>query len=228
MKKSFLCLFLIFYPTAAVAGIIITCERVGNTAEGIIQVSYVASDDANLPRAFGLDIIVDDGNITEIVPGTESEDYWVYPGTITITSGVITDLGTPMAPSSDTGACGGSGDSCMTVEMGSLYDDPCDPEHNTPPALSGILFRFTIDNWYGFSDCNVIISSNSARGGVVLENGEQASTNLPTTCIWQPPLCYDGMADYDQWTLVGKPTCWCYPRQCYGDTDGLPEGKGSY
>ncbi|HUW20535.1 MAG TPA: Calx-beta domain-containing protein [Sedimentisphaerales bacterium] len=40
--------------------------------------------------------------------------------------------------------------------------------------------------------------------------------------------CYDGMADYAQWDLVGMPGCWCYPRQCLGDADGLPYGKNNY
>jgi hypothetical protein len=122
------------------------------------------------------------------------------------------------------GACGGSGDSCMTIEMGSLYNDPCDPEHDSPPGLTGPLFKFTL---YGANDCNVTISANSTRGGVVLENGEQASTNLPTTCPSPPPPppCYYGMADYDEWVEVCQPVCWCYPRQCHGDADGLSQGS---
>lgn len=37
--------------------------------------------------------------------------------------------------------------------------------------------------------------------------------------------CYFGQADYAQWEMAGKPTCWCYPRQCYGDADGLKQGS---
>jgi hypothetical protein len=36
------------------------------------------------------------------------------------------------------------------------------------------------------------------------------------------------MADYAEWSTVGKPICWCYPRQCLGDADGLSEGKNNY
>jgi hypothetical protein len=42
------------------------------------------------------------------------------------------------------------------------------------------------------------------------------------------PHCHP---DYDEWVLVGRPECWCYPRQCHGDADGLKEGsakKGYY
>jgi hypothetical protein len=40
--------------------------------------------------------------------------------------------------------------------------------------------------------------------------------------------CYCGRTDYAQWVTVGKPKCWCYPRQCKGDADGLPDGKNNY
>jgi hypothetical protein len=36
------------------------------------------------------------------------------------------------------------------------------------------------------------------------------------------------MGDYSEWEAVGKPNCWCYPRQCHGDSDGLPYGLGGY
>ena len=32
------------------------------------------------------------------------------------------------------------------------------------------------------------------------------------------PTCHP---DYNEWIDVGKPACWCYQRQCRGDTDGL-------
>jgi len=30
--------------------------------------------------------------------------------------------------------------------------------------------------------------------------------------------------DYAQWVAVGQPECWCLPRQCHGDADGLSAG----
>jgi hypothetical protein len=30
--------------------------------------------------------------------------------------------------------------------------------------------------------------------------------------------------DYSEWVDVGRPECWCYPRQCHGDADGLQDG----
>jgi hypothetical protein len=33
---------------------------------------------------------------------------------------------------------------------------------------------------------------------------------------------------YDDWVDFGKPACWCYPRQCHGDTDCKAQGKRKY
>lgn len=30
---------------------------------------------------------------------------------------------------------------------------------------------------------------------------------------------------YEDWVALGRPYCWCYPRQCHGDADGLPGGS---
>jgi hypothetical protein len=35
-----------------------------------------------------------------------------------------------------------------------------------------------------------------------------------------------GHPDYDEWVAVGSPSCWCYPRQCHGDADGIKHGGG--
>jgi hypothetical protein len=35
--------------------------------------------------------------------------------------------------------------------------------------------------------------------------------------------------DYNEWAnVVGRPDCWCYPRQCHGDADNASETKGNY
>jgi len=45
---------------------------------------------------------------------------------------------------------------------------------------------------------------------------------LPQECF---PVCHP---DYVEWVIVGKPTCWCNPRQCNGDADGASQGKKKY
>ena len=36
------------------------------------------------------------------------------------------------------------------------------------------------------------------------------------------PCCKD---DYFEWLSLGKPECWCYSRQCYGDADNTANGN---
>ena len=36
--------------------------------------------------------------------------------------------------------------------------------------------------------------------------------------------CYGNQTNYAEWADAGKPDCWCYPRQCHGDGDGLKAG----
>jgi hypothetical protein len=38
----------------------------------------------------------------------------------------------------------------------------------------------------------------------------------------------DDHPDYEEWVSVGRPECWCYPRQCHGDTDNAYQGKNHY
>jgi hypothetical protein len=55
-----------------------------------------------------------------------------------------------------------------------------------------------------------------------------ASANLIASGCAVSGDCFAGplvtQAEYDDWVLFGKPDCWCYANQCYGDTDGNKEG----
>jgi hypothetical protein len=47
--------------------------------------------------------------------------------------------------------------------------------------------------------------------------------------LFTEPGCFPcDHPDYFEWLLVGKPDCWCDPRQCHGDADGLPYAKPNY
>jgi hypothetical protein len=158
----------------AFADMTITCEQVGDT--NAVEISYAMDGgDANLPRAFGLDISTTAGTIDDI--STTDPCFWVYPGTIQITGGDITSLGNPVAPDEDPGAQGQLGTSAITIEMGSLYHSS-DPNHQTAPASSGVLLTILVSD-----DCNgIVVEGNGARGEVVLESTDPAPTNLPTSC----------------------------------------------
>ncbi|MHC4642908.1 MAG: hypothetical protein ACYS32_14795 [Planctomycetota bacterium] len=46
-----------------------------------------------------------------------------------------------------------------------------------------------------------------------------------TITVLPEPECFPpAHSDYSEWVNVGKPDCWCYPRQCHGDADGLMGG----
>ena len=44
--------------------------------------------------------------------------------------------------------------------------------------------------------------------------------------LFTEPGCFPcAHPDYFEWLSVDKPNCWCYPRQCHADADGLMEGS---
>lgn len=75
-------------------------------------------------------------------------------------------------------------------------------------------------------ETQITLSKNDKRGGVVNAAGEVA-TNLPITFTIEvaPAECYAGQADYAEWVLAGSPECWCFSRQCHGDTDNAMAGS---
>jgi hypothetical protein len=81
---------------------------------------------------------------------------------------------------------------------------------------------------YTGPDLSCIADANvgSATYRVKAGNGAGESgyrTGTACTVTW----CYgSGVTGYAQWLANGRPKGWCdYPSQCYGDADGLPQGK---
>jgi hypothetical protein len=55
-------------------------------------------------------------------------------------------------------------------------------------------------------------------------------TGATNVAVEAPTDCYPAdVTGYALWltTAVGKPPCWCYARNCYGDADGLAQGSTS-
>ncbi len=52
------------------------------------------------------------------------------------------------------------------------------------------------------------------------------SEDMSFTLFTEPGCFPTGHTDYLEWLKVGKPDCWCFPRQCHGDADGKLEGGG--
>jgi hypothetical protein len=165
---------------------------------GVAAISYDASGEVELVRAFALDITVDSGAvitaITDYKEGVSvsgDKGYGIFPGSIDINdAGDINDVGTPVAdpcqlPSDTQGGLGTAG---ITIEMGSLYvGGP-----NAPDA-TGLLCKVAVD-----VDCNMTIAVNVSRGEVVMEGATQATTNLPIVVALSPgPSCCAPDADND-------------------------------
>ncbi|MHC4153801.1 MAG: S8 family peptidase [Planctomycetota bacterium] len=54
------------------------------------------------------------------------------------------------------------------------------------------------------------------------QTGESADLSF---VLFTEPDCLNSTApEYNDWLTLGKPKCWCYPRQCRGDIDGVQTG----
>ena len=90
-----------------------------------------------------------------------------------------------------------------------------------------IAADFTVGNIT--TDCNDtiaagnVISSNPAAGAT-----PGCGTAVDIVVSTGSCECYAGQPDYDEWVSVGKPICWCFPRQCHGDADGYDYGRNNY
>ena len=167
--KKVLCLLVIFLSASFSFGtVIISCQDLGNH---IVQLSYDASSESSLVRAFALNIYASDGVFLAIGNYHTGEStasnpgYGIYPATINIgPDGTVIDFGDPLADPMDPGSSGGIGTNGITLEFGSGYYD----DENAPLA-SGVLCTFTVSE-----DCTISLAEEDTyRGGVVLEDGTQ-------------------------------------------------------
>ena len=226
MKKMIFVLAVLIIAAPALAQqVVISCADADN---GVCVVSFDATGaDPNLVRAFALDIVVDSGAKIIDVDDSVNADYIIFPGSIVITGGAVSSYGTAKGDPNLYAGTLGLDPNGMTVEMGSLYYPPGPGSVNAPAKL-GELLRFTVD-----ADCNVSISANAARGGVVMEDSSSPTSNLPCAVCCSmtlaPTDCLNSSAPgYTDWSSAywAKPDCWCYERQCRGDIDGkLTMGK---
>jgi hypothetical protein len=243
MRTLILALTVLLFAAPVWATVTITLEDLGG---GKIAVNY-SSDEAELIRAFALDIVATDGNIIDVndyAVGDDNGGYGIFPGSfaaapivVNPTTGMVDNWDvagySPVAPAGDPDALPGIGTDGVTIEMGSLYD-------TAAPGNSGILCSVTVDE----DVTKLCVKANAIRGNVVLESAaEVQSLELPndeptgTGCYsWGECFPSDNLR-YDDWVAVGKPHCWCgalsptlpvganptWIYQCDGDADGLSE-----
>ena len=211
MKKILLVLTVLALTAPCWAAVSVSCSYVGED----VTVDYNCVGDANDIRAFGIQISVDNGGVISDV-NVNDADYYIFPGSIDINSqGGVEAWGSAVVSQTSSG---------FTLEMGSLYD-PCDPDHKTVPPQIGTLCTFTVAT--PLAGCTVSLTRDTSRGGVVMEDGEDYATLSGVVMPYGG--CYPaGMADWAEWDTVGRPPCWCNPRQCHGDADGLAQGRFIY
>jgi hypothetical protein len=212
MRKISLILAVLLFAVPAWSEVLITCSIDG---DNVVTVSYDASGEPNLVRAFALDIVVSGADITD-VNDEVSDYYYIYPGSIEIDGNEVTSWGTIVADSNYPGTL--SGPNAMTIEAGALYTPTDDSSPNAPPS-SGDLFKFTMD-----AAGTVTITENEARNGVVLTDPDlDPDVNAPGC---GKDECFSSSdPNYQAWLDAGQPQCWCWKRQCHGDADGKAQGN---
>ena len=178
--------------------------------------------DVNLIRAFGLAIEVNDANIVKV--DSLNADYRIFPGQIIIEDGEITDYNLPYPE-------GDLGDANLAIEMGSLYTTDANYEldpnagYNMIPDACAILLKFYVDT----IPCTYTVTEDTVTGGVVMEDPCQpidVNIVLVDGTIGEVECLKLTDPNYGNWVKVGKPDCWCYPRQCRGDADGTTPYPG--
>lgn len=229
MRMMILALAVLLLAAPAGATVTITATHLGDK---VVEISYDAESETELVRAFAVDIMVTDGNIVDIdnfAIGDDVGGYGIFPGnfsrfiTVNSTTGNVDDWGaagyTPVADGDDPGAQGGLGTPGITIEMGALYD----AVENAPGKI-GVLCTITVSD-----DCTVNLALNGMRGNVVLETAKEPLDPVDLVgceVVTAAPDCFPSTdAAYDDWVAYGKPDCWCYARQCYGDADGKKQGS---
>lgn len=216
MRKVLLTLIALVMAAPAVADVVIEVTDAGS---GVAEISYDASGEVSLPRGFGLNIEVDAGVIVS-VDTSGCQPFDIYMGTIQFGGDPleITSPGSPVAPKDDPGAVGELGEAAITIEMGSLYEVGVD----TPPASAGLLIKVEVS-----ASCNMTVTLNTTRGGVVLEAEGEVTVDLTAaTNVAIDMGCFDPEhSDYGEWLSVGSPECWCLKYHCEGDFDGVREGN---
>jgi hypothetical protein len=121
----------------------------------------------------------------------------------------------------------GLGTPGITVEAGALYY-PADDSSPNRPDLTGTLCTIEVD-----VACTVTVTENDTRGGVVLTDPDveasvvlTGATSIAVPC--GPGECMpEDHPDYSAWksASANEPDCWCYRRQCHGDSDDTLEGS---
>jgi hypothetical protein len=215
IMRKVVCLLMIFALSGALYAADVDFSAAQVPAGGNkVTISYVVNA-GNSPTGIALVASVDSG---VKITGSESQSAsfnvnpdHAYGDPCNYTLGTGHPLAEPCAPGVAT-----LPSSEVSICMGIV--DPCD-SHG--PASDDII-TLTLDPC-GATAATLRVREDGYRGGVV---GSPLDTNLGirVDLVFTGGECYTG-PDYAAWVQVGSPTCWCYERQCHGDTNNSFAGK---
>ena len=230
MKKVLFVLSVLLIATSAMAvNVDITCTPGDG---GWVTIGYNVTGGPPKLRAVALEVSTNVGAIVAIRGYKTGEStsadpgYGIFPGSIDLTDPENPVWNTPIAPADDPGAAGtGLGTNKVILEMGSLYD-PTIP--GNAPLDTGPLceLRFS-ESTTGNPATITITEEKTYRGGAVMVN----PNIVPVVNGGAPSVVCNPIWDYTgpdtvEWGVVGYPSYWDAPSQCYGDADAGLEQVG--
>ena len=228
MKKLLFILAIIAMTTPMIAQ---TVDFVVTDLGGLqVRIGYANVDTpaADLPVGIALKVVCTDCEVTGLVSydQTEFPAYIDYAYTEETAGDGYDPLGEgqPLAKEEDAPGRLDTGTdlpaTTVYVCMGRVQDGVAGPNPG-PGTVVNLVTLQLADT--GPTPTVTVSEDLSSRGGVV-GGGDPFATNLPQ--VVEPDVgCYpSSMPDWAVWDEVGRPECWCYPRQCHGDADGLKEG----
>jgi len=212
-----------------------------------LDINYTCSAGEEV-RAFALEVTLDNGfyfsDITNYKRGESnsvSPGYGIFPGSFR-TALNPTDINwqdpnyRPVASQNDPDGAGtGLGTQKVILEMGSLYVGD-----GNKPSSAGTLCRLWVDpnRTCTPADCNMTLSVNTLRGGVVDPNGNTITPTIVNGKFRFPkrfPCWSPYKTQYNEWLSIWEPNCWAgpcwssaWPYQCLGDADGKVETLNKY
>ncbi|MHC4076550.1 MAG: hypothetical protein ACYSRZ_09110 [Planctomycetota bacterium] len=169
MKRMIVVLAVLLMAAPAMAAVTITAVDEGG---GVVAISFSNDEATGKVRAIALDITVDGStlitNVTDI-----NTDYDIHPGSIVIDpcdildpgDGTISDYGSAVCDNSYPGTEAGIGTDGVTIEMATL---------TASGPQSGLICKVEVDG-----ACNLTVSGNVIRGGIVMEDpGANPNDNM--------------------------------------------------
>jgi hypothetical protein len=214
MKKILASLLVLALCAPAMAATITLADVGGGQAT--ITVATEAGE-ANIV-GLGLDVDVTGGTVTAV--SVDTADFNIFPDaayTQELGAGYAYGTGTPVADKTAPGEVA-LPQSSFALSLGMLNGE----------AVAGADGAASVVITVTWSGDQLDVCENATRGGIVAVDG--AALDADCAMLAGDGDCYTG-PQFAQWVAVGKPDGWCAsvnPRQCLGDTDGLPSGKNNW